>query len=196
MKRKVLLSLLIVFSMLLTSCGVVASPQNEVISQNEMVVDMDVASNQMNQIEDTVEDVISAKLAKLTKEDGTGEINLQMTIEEITNVLDKYGIQYSITDSGRAIYISDGSLYCVDSYAGYGSFSIKQSYKGLKIGDSIDQLVSLYGEPDRIIDRNSYFGYVYNTAMVENFFVVFKVRIENDEVAGMLIELYDPYEEL
>ena len=105
------------------------------------------------------EELVYEKLAKLTKEDGTGEISLDMSAQEIVAVLDKYGIEYDDYQpdeeykSGHVSISRNG--YCTKYYDKYGQFSLQQSYKGLKVGDDLDRVLELYGEPDEIVSNGS-----------------------------------------
>lgn len=100
---------------------------------------------------------IAALLAQLTNEDGTGEVNLNMTWQEIAAVLDEKGISYEVMGSwtetdaeyssdGRYIFTDDGSSY--RPY--YGIIDLHQTKKGLKVGEPLSRAVELYGKPDKI----------------------------------------------
>ena len=100
---------------------------------------------------------IAALLSQLTNEDGTGEINLNMTWQEIAAVLDNKGILYKVngtwteadaeySSDSRSIFTADGSYY--RPY--YGSIYLHQTKKGLRVGEPLSRTVELYGEPDKI----------------------------------------------
>lgn len=111
---------------------------------------------------------IAALLAQLTNEDGTGEINLNMTWQEIAAVLDEKGISYKVGGSwteadaeyssdSRYIFTADGTDY--SPY--YGRIYLHQTKKGLKVGESLSRAIELYGEPDKIEEDLCYDNVVY-----------------------------------
>ena len=90
---------------------------------------------------------ISAKLAELINEDGTGKIYLGMKREDAIKVLEKENIPYEIQEEGRYFYIfnfSDGSS--ISSHETLEQFYLAQTNKGLKIGDPASKIEEVYGK--------------------------------------------------
>lgn len=110
---------------------------------------------------------IAEILAQLTNEDGTGEINLNMTWQEIAAVLDEKGILYTVNGSWteadteyssdcRYIFTADGSDY--RPY--FNMIDLHQTKKGLKVGEPLSRAVELYGEPDKSEANPCYYNIV------------------------------------
>lgn len=119
-------------------------------------------------------DEISGFLSQFTNEDGTGEINLNMTVDEIAAILHEKGISYEMyreepftNENGNVIDLS--SVFAAngnDYYSGYyASFKMHQTKKGLIAREPVSRAIEIYGEPD-LISRNEYydnlFHYYYN----------------------------------
>jgi len=113
----------------------------------------------------------AAFLATLTNEDGTGEINLNMTWQEIAAVLDEKGVLYEVMGISsedpenpydwRSIFTED----CTDYSPASGRYKFHQSKKGLKVGEPITKAIEIYGEPDKIVIDSWYDNvkeYYYN----------------------------------
>lgn len=179
-----LLSCVLVLSVF-TSCG--GSNNESPVSSSESVpVTTTTATTTA-----VSKDELYAKLAQLTKEDGTGEINLQMNKDEIAEVLEKYGIDYTVREMG--IYIDDHACYDTDTWGGYGSFDMGQSYKGLKIGDSVMKVLELYGEPDEVGSSGS-FKYVMAISKADyDFPIIFSVHLSSSQVTGMSVYIEFDY---
>lgn len=117
-------------------------------------------------------DEISECLSSLTNEDGTGEINLNMTWKEIAAVLDEKGIPYEVkgnwteadaeySSDSRYIFAADGTDYSPAN----GCFSVQQTKKGLIPREPLSRAIELYGEPDKIEENVCYdnvITYYYN----------------------------------
>lgn len=91
---------------------------------------------------------IAAALGNLTNEDGSGEINLNMTWDEIAATLDEKGIPYEVKGSDGMEYIlaSNGNSYGLFK----GTFKLAQLKSGIKISDQISKAIEIYGEPDMV----------------------------------------------
>lgn len=193
---KIKLLLMIGLIVLLSSCKVVAEPETVSQPQTTTTVTTTIPTTTLNN------ETISAQLATLTKEDGTGEIHLQMTVEEIATVLDKYDIKHTLDETGlsvRTSYPGNIWLYCENFYAGYGQFTLNQSYSGLKVGDSKDKLLDMYGEPDETYDKYGTIGYVYHTGVATDIFsspINFTVQMEDDIVTHIFVCIDVPYDKL
>ena len=99
----------------------------------------------------TPADELSAKIASLTNEDGSGQIALDMPYSKVKQVLDAAGIEYK--SSALAITFEDGSAYAFAQAAGEPAldhFYFTQSPKGLLLGDSPERVQQLYGEAEHI----------------------------------------------
>ena len=122
-------------------------------STQSQAAESQIESETPSESESDPEEAMYAALAQLTKEDGTGEISLDMTVAEIIEVLDRHGIEYgdySLDGEGSAGYITvRKNIYHTFHYYKYGSFAVQQSYKGLRVGDSRDKVYELYGEPTK-----------------------------------------------
>ena len=109
-------------------------------------------------------DEVSAFLSQLTNENGTGQINLNMTVDEIAIVLDETGIPYEIKGEWedsidcRYIIVKDGTSY----RPGINStFNFHRTKKGLSSGDQATKALELYGEPDKIV-KDTYYDNIYD----------------------------------
>ena len=104
-------------------------------------------------------------LAPLTNEDGTGEINLNMTWQEIAAVLDEKGVPYRVSgewkdtdeEDFRRIFVDYSIIYAPS----YGNFTVAITQKGLKMNDSVSVALELYGEPYKI-ERNAQYDNLYD----------------------------------
>ena len=108
-------------------------------------------------------------LAPLTNEDGTGEINLNMTWPEIAAVLDEKGVPYEVrgdwkeTDEEdmRRIFVDYSIIYAPS----YNNFTVAITKKGLKMNDPVSVAVELYGKPDKVernLQYDNLYDYYYN----------------------------------
>lgn len=151
---------------------------------------------------------ISASLAPLTSEDGTGEINLNMTVDEIATVLDENGIPYEIRGEWgefdgldyRRIFAANGNTY--EPYA--GDFSVAQTKSGLKISDPFSRAVEIYGEPDleridslydNVHDHYYNMGKLYSRLEGCDKTVVMQLFFADDTLMGIYIRFIYDWEE-
>ena len=111
--------------------------------------------------------------SKLIDEDGTGEISLGMTLDEIIKKLDELGVEYNhdedwihIDNIGFALD-NNGVLYQI-SYTISGA----QTSKGLKKGDNYAKMAELYGNKYTVRDENDLTYYIYKHSGA-NFVVTF-----------------------
>jgi hypothetical protein len=112
-------------------------------------------------------------IAGLINEDGTGEIQINMTKEQVQEVLKKNGVTSKVANP-EWIDIEDGMRYKL------GSLQINQTKKGLKKGDPIERVYELYlgaKEAYQSDEAGAYFyfawekkfdvaGVMYNSGMV------------------------------
>lgn len=106
---------------------------------------------------------VSAELATLIKEDGTGDIFIGMKRNEVIKVLEKEGIYYDIDKNMNpryaAIKFTDGSFFSFGD--ALERFEATQTNKGLKIGDLASKIEELYGKAE-IDERAVMKYYIYH----------------------------------
>lgn len=81
-------------------------------------------------------------VAEIFCEDGSGCVNFSINQDDVMEALDEYGINYEV--DGCFLTFEDGSVYSSD-YPGY--YYPKETANGFCIGDSVEKMKSLYGEP-------------------------------------------------
>ncbi|MBQ6569408.1 MAG: hypothetical protein IJL87_04045 [Clostridia bacterium] len=188
--KKILALVLCLIMLTLSSCQTAKKPEQTAESGESQAVESVTASDP--------EEAIYARLARLTKEDGTGEISLDMGAQEIVEVLNKYGIEYNDfrpddDEQGGFVGVAD-NRYFSNNIDGWGTFALMQSYKGLKYGDTVEKVLELYGKPDEIMETSQYETYVYvypqRTVDAGGYTVEisFDVLINEDIVKGMYIQ--------
>jgi hypothetical protein len=103
---------------------------------------------------------VSAKLAKLTKEDGTGIISLDTPPAEVRAILRRENITFVVKARGSifaddeipmdesidCVIFEDGANWIFNEGSGWTIHTV-QTQKGLKFGDPISKALELYGEP-------------------------------------------------
>lgn len=139
-----------------------------------------------------------ALLAQLTKEDGTGEISLDMEPDEVEAVLKKYNLDYSREYDCFSVGRDWGFIPL--QYKQYGQVKLPQSYKGLKNGDSKDSVIEIYGEPDKSYTTSyGMLVFDYYTGSIDDVYqskIKFTVQMVNDLVTEMFVGIDIPEEEL
>lgn len=141
---------------------------------------------------------ISAVLGELTNEDGTGEINLNMTWEEIAAVLDEKGIPYEQKGSDGMEYIlaANGNSYGLFQW----SFRLAQLKSGVKISDPMTKATETYGEPDMVrlwgLSDNLYYytydmGRFFCEAKKEDMTVILKFEVIDGTITQIDLFLLD-----
>jgi hypothetical protein len=96
------------------------------------------------------------RIARLTKEDGTGEIYFGQPVTEIMKVLDNERIIYEIhyfpePDPDRISYLElrSGTSYGVGLYnAVLTDIIVQQTFSGVKVGDTVAKVTQIYGEQE------------------------------------------------
>ena len=151
---------------------------------------------------------VAKLLAPLTNEDGTGEINLNMTWQEIAAVLDEKDIPYEVsgdwTEEDEELYGSDSRSIFVDysiKYMPYhGIFTLANTKKGLKMNDTVSKAIEIYGEPDKIevnsqYDNHRYYywnmGKLYCKATDSERTVLLKLAVGDETVVSIDIRFLD-----
>ena len=139
---------------------------------------------------------ISDLLATLTNEDGTGEINLDMTCGEIADILDKYKIPYIYSE--MSICIVNNSNYLSGNTL--SNFYFAKTSKGLSQGDKYERVIDIYGKPDflqKYEDGTSDLFYNMGKMFISknntNMQVVFQIYLMDDEVASMQVLIIEDY---
>lgn len=141
---------------------------------------------------------IAAALGDLTNEDGTGEINLNMTWEEIAAVLDEKGVPYKKKGSDGLEYIlaANGNSYGIFKW----SFRLAQLKSGVKISDPITKAIETYGEPDMVrlwgLSDNLYYytydmGRLFCEAEEKDMTVILKFEVIDDTITQIMLFLLD-----
>jgi hypothetical protein len=118
-----------------------------------------------------------------------GSVKLDMSYDELMKVLkqkpDKEEKEEYEGLEARTLFFADNTqIYVVDG-AVYSINVTSPGYvtpRGLKVGDSTDRLIELYGEPDSKEDEN-HWGYNYNG------YEVFTIIVEDGKVKEMQVDL-------
>ncbi|MDR1565027.1 MAG: hypothetical protein LBS74_08730, partial [Oscillospiraceae bacterium] len=102
-------------------------------------------------------------IAGLINEDGTGEIQINMKREQVMEILKNHNVSSKVVGK-EWLEIEDGSKYAL------GTFEIKQTQKGLKVGDSVSKVYELYsgGEAAYRYDESNdeaYFVFKWETKL-------------------------------
>jgi hypothetical protein len=118
-----------------------------------------------------------------------GSVKLDMSYNELMKVLkqkpDKEETEeYEGLEARTLFFADDTQIYVVDN-AVYSINVTSPDYatpRGLKVGDSTDRLIELYGEPDTREEKD-HWGYNYNG------YEVFTVIVEDGKVTEMQVDL-------
>ncbi|MBQ6569427.1 MAG: hypothetical protein IJL87_04140 [Clostridia bacterium] len=202
--KKIFCLVLCLITVMLSSCQTAKKSEQPAESSESQVIESQTESETPSEPESDPEEAIYAQLAQLTKEDGTGEISLDMKSQEIVEVLDKYGIKYhdyrADTDDTPGIVCVEDNRYLSNHYDGYGHFSLQQSYMGLKISDKVEKVSELYGEPDEIKKTawDDIYVYVQKVLYDDPYTcrICFKVGIDEGIVSTICVEAEIPYDEM
>ncbi|MDR1563760.1 MAG: hypothetical protein LBS74_02260 [Oscillospiraceae bacterium] len=144
----------LVFS--LVSCKAIPQTQPEETSSLNSSVSSDESIVPTSSVDIAA---ISAQLAQLSNEDGTGEIYLSMPISEIETKLDTLEFSYE-KDMELSLMVIDGTLYAGSSSGDSPHldwFWLQQTKSGLKIGDPKERITEIYGAPNQELSHS----YVY-----------------------------------
>jgi hypothetical protein len=95
------------------------------------------------------------RISDLMSEDGIGEFAMGESVQDFMKILDKYDIKYEYQE-GNGITLEDGSNYDGEF------FYLKESPKGLRVGDDESKIVQLYGEATKKTDGEPWTYYVYD----------------------------------
>jgi len=140
------------------------------------------------------------RVAKLIKEDGTGTISIGMDRSEVLMILNEKNIPYSMIahdielgDSeyfGQGAAISGGTYYSFDfaTMQLNSIYPMRQSFCGLKVGDSVQRVLDLYGKPD-IYDNTDMGDFYHYLSLLNDGTVYFTVRVFSDGDTAMVNEM-------
>lgn len=149
------------------------------------------------------------RVSKLIKEDGTGTISFGMHRTDVLKVLDEQDIPYEMIagdillgDSsyyGQGGYTGGGTYYHFDFKTGQFDFEagqlfcidfMSQSFRGLRVGDPVQRILELYGEPDEYSNDGmcEYYRYFSSASEAIVGFTVL-VRSSGDKAAVYMMEL-------
>jgi hypothetical protein len=141
-------------------------------------------------VSSTSKESVAKPISDLINEYGTGEINLDLSFDEIKTVLDSYGINYK----GEFGYIEfdDGTFYDGEF------FYMKSTQKGLAVGDSIEKIKQIYGEPQSLNESGGciYFVYDFNKKDKDGKRILFEVVAEKNNVWSIALHREEDYSSL
>jgi hypothetical protein len=143
---------------------------------------------------------VSEKLAKLTKEDGTGIVHFGMTAGEVRAILRMENIPFLIDNLGNILsdekvgenemfsnlFFEDGTAWSFNQDYNFWRFSSLKTQKGLQIGDSVSKMKQLYGEEDfKSKGSGSNFSYwcsyAVDKAIAPYGVVIFSVGVDKED---------------
>ncbi|MDR1564940.1 MAG: hypothetical protein LBS74_08295 [Oscillospiraceae bacterium] len=145
---------------------------------------------------------ISAKLAQLTHEDGTGTFTLGSSMEKLTSILKANNISYTYYPEGTNAFTEnvmavDGTMYIVETDNNGGkkisSIFFNQTFKGLKDGVPQSKVISLFGEPFKRSDSNDFY-YITNYFPKENEVAVLFITFDNNNINWIVLSRLTPGE--
>lgn len=124
---------------------------------------------------------------KISMEDlKLGKIYIDMPDTDVKNTM-KAGLVNEDTDEyqGRTLFYDDGTeIYIIDGIV--NSMNVNNDKyptpKGLKVGDSVDRIVELYGQPDNKED-DTHWGYTVDG------YELFSIVLENGKVSQLQIDM-------
>ncbi|MDR1409037.1 MAG: hypothetical protein LBJ12_01940 [Oscillospiraceae bacterium] len=120
----------------------------------------------------TPPNLLSAQIAALTNEDGSGTITYDMPLSAVKAALQAAGITYA--EQALSLRFADGSAYAfakADSEATLDHFLLVQSPKGVRMGDSADTVQKIYGKTS-LQDFNGNKFLVYHFGKLELIFIL------------------------
>jgi hypothetical protein len=145
MKKILIFAMVICLTFALASCS--AKVDDTKTTQNTLAEGNTLTSSSPEQTipTTTVKKSATEILAELVLEDGKGVLRPEMSKEEVSNILNQYGISY--TEDNRfagldILNIEEGANYQNDG--SISGFDLIQTKKGLKVGDPISRVYELY----------------------------------------------------
>ena len=155
-------------------------------------------------------DEISTFLSQFTNENGTGQINLNMTVDEIAAVLDSKGVPYELKGEidedldypdCRYVFAADGTTYRPYEER----IRCEQTNRGLARGDLLSKAESLYGEPNLKVADDLYdnvYDFYYNMGKIlckrtsSERTVILHIGVADETVISIVIRFLDEDEEI
>ena len=163
--KKFIMILLAGSMVLLVSCSGDNSSSINKTTESETTtttrIDTSSSTSVASQTQQPTTKSLSAKIAALTNEDGTGEVYIGMKPEEVIVKLTETGIPFKEVELG--VDFEDGSAYFFSS-DDLREISFMETVRGLKVGDTAKRVKELY-EDTRFVELNG--GYMYVCKMSE-----------------------------
>ena len=210
MKRKIILALMTICILSFVSCG-----KQEATATTESIPNA-VESAQVETTETTMETIESTEVA----EDNTSEIETEAEAAEtdVTNIeeaeplseqdlafsflgYDTYNEYVEAGNDGVAYILADNANMIVSGEFTDDGNVIESTVRGIKLGDSIDKVIELYGDTkqrsadikdvfshDGLKDSGAY-NYFLKIDSTKDYFYAFRFRVDqNDNIIAVVIE--------
>ena len=210
MKRKIILALMTICTLSFVSCG-----KQEATATTESIPNA-VESAQVETTETTTETIESTEVA----EDNTSEIETEAEAAEtdVTNIeeaeplseqdlafsflgYDTYNEYVEAGNDGVAYILADNANMIVSGEFTDDGNVIESTVRGIKLGDSIDKVIELYGDTkqrsadikdvfshDGLKDSGAY-NYFLKIDSTKDYFYAFRFRVDqNNNIIAVVIE--------
>lgn len=210
MKRKIILALMTICILTFVSCG-----KQEATATTESIPNA-VESAQVETTETTMETIESTEVA----EDNTSEIETEAEAAEtdVTNIeeaeplseqdlafsflgYDTYNEYVEAGNDGVAYILADNANMIVSGEFTDDGNVIESTVRGIKLGDSIDKVIELYGDTkqrsadikdvfshDGLKDSGAY-NYFLKIDSTKDYFYAFRFRVDqNNNIIAVVIE--------
>ena len=210
MKRKIILALMTICTLSFVSCG-----KQEATATTESIPNA-VESAQVELTETTTETIESTEVA----EDNTSEIETEAEAAEtdVTNIeeaeplseqdlafsflgYDTYNEYVEAGNDGVAYILADNANMIVSGEFTDDGNVIESTVRGIKLGDSIDKVIELYGDTkqrsadikdvfshDGLKDSGAY-NYFLKIDSTKDYFYAFRFRVDqNNNIIAVVIE--------
>lgn len=210
MKRKIILALMTICTLSFVSCG-----KQEATATTESIPNA-VESAQVETTETTMETIESTEVA----EDNTSEIETEAEAAEtdVTNIeeaeplseqdlafsflgYDTYNEYVEAGNDGVAYILADNANMIVSGEFTDDGNVIESTVRGIKLGDSIDKVIELYGDTkqrsadikdvfshDGLKDSGAY-NYFLKIDSTKDYFYAFRFRVDqNNNIIAVVIE--------
>lgn len=210
MKRKIILALMTICILSFVSCG-----KQEATATTESIPNA-VESAQVETTETTMETIESTEVA----EDNTSEIETEAEAAEtdVTNIeeaeplseqdlafsflgYDTYNEYVEAGNDGVAYILADNANMIVSGEFTDDGNVIESTVRGIKLGDSIDKVIELYGDTkqrsadikdvfshDGLKDSGAY-NYFLKIDSTKDYFYAFRFRVDqNNNIIAVVIE--------
>lgn len=210
MKRKIILALMTICTLSFVSCG-----KQEATATTESIPNA-VESAQVETTETTMETIESTEVA----EDNTSEIETEAEAAEtdVTNIeeaeplseqdlafsflgYDTYNEYVEAGNDGVTYILADNAYMIVSGEFTDDGNVIESTVRGIKLGDSIDKVIELYGDTkqrsadikdvfshDGLKDSGAY-NYFLKIDSTKDYFYAFRFRVDqNNNIIAVVIE--------